>query len=137
PHRASPALDTRSHPPLPFVREAEALPLEAKGTLPWVELFRMERWHEAARALDGEHPNVLSRPEVRYARAAAAERLGDSRRVVELLKNLESQLPLLADTIREKRARADRKSTRLNSSHVKISYAVFCLKKKNRYSRLA
>src|SRR5690606_41050410 len=25
----------------------------------------------------------------------------------------------------------DRKSTRLNSSHVKISYTVFCLKKKN------
>src|SRR5690606_41869609 len=28
----------------------------------------------------------------------------------------------------------DRKSTRLNSSHVKISYAVFCLKKKNHSS---
>src|SRR2546427_997534 len=28
--------------------------------------------------------------------------------------------------------RADRKSTRLNSSHSQISYAVFCLKKKNR-----
>src|SRR5699024_11876591 len=28
-------------------------------------------------------------------------------------------------------ARRDRKSTRLNSSHVSISYAVFCLKKKN------
>src|SRR5690625_5530412 len=27
----------------------------------------------------------------------------------------------------------DRKSTRLNSSHVAISYAVFCLKKKTRY----
>src|SRR5690606_40913031 len=27
--------------------------------------------------------------------------------------------------------RQDRKSTRLNSSHVKISYAVFCLKKKS------
>src|SRR5690625_6462908 len=27
---------------------------------------------------------------------------------------------------------ADRKSTRLNSSHVAISYAVFCLKKKTR-----
>src|SRR5690625_6382117 len=27
--------------------------------------------------------------------------------------------------------RQDRKSTRLNSSHVAISYAVFCLKKKN------
>src|SRR5690606_40316520 len=31
-----------------------------------------------------------------------------------------------------KRGRADRKSTRLNSSHVKISYAVFCLKKKKK-----
>src|SRR5204862_8077474 len=29
-------------------------------------------------------------------------------------------------------AMADRKSTRLNSSHVEISYAVFCLKKKNK-----
>src|SRR5690606_39443019 len=28
-------------------------------------------------------------------------------------------------------AQRDRKSTRLNSSHVKISYAVFCLKKKS------
>src|SRR5450631_3336854 len=28
--------------------------------------------------------------------------------------------------------REDRKSTRLNSSHMSISYAVFCLKKKNR-----
>src|SRR5438477_3669442 len=27
----------------------------------------------------------------------------------------------------------DRKSTRLNSSHMSISYAVFCLKKKNTY----
>src|SRR5690554_7776013 len=29
----------------------------------------------------------------------------------------------------------DRKSTRLNSSHVRISYAVFCLKKKNNHTR--
>src|SRR5256885_11090286 len=30
-----------------------------------------------------------------------------------------------------RRDREDRKSTRLNSSHLVISYAVFCLKKKN------
>src|SRR2546427_5982567 len=30
----------------------------------------------------------------------------------------------------------DRKSTRLNSSHSQISYAVFCLKKKKKYSVL-
>src|SRR3989442_7125008 len=29
---------------------------------------------------------------------------------------------------------ADRKSTRLNSSHVRISYAVFCLKKKKKHA---
>src|SRR3989442_10493052 len=32
-------------------------------------------------------------------------------------------------------AASDRKSTRLNSSHVRISYAVFCLKKKKKRSR--
>src|SRR3989442_8632216 len=31
-------------------------------------------------------------------------------------------------------SRGDRKSTRLNSSHVRISYAVFCLKKKKKKS---
>src|SRR5437868_12515464 len=31
----------------------------------------------------------------------------------------------------ERLGERDRKSTRLNSSHVSISYAVFCLKKKN------
>src|SRR2546426_8837184 len=30
--------------------------------------------------------------------------------------------------------RQDRKSTRLNSSHLVISYAVFCLKKKKKYT---
>src|SRR3712207_8375089 len=33
-------------------------------------------------------------------------------------------------------ARVDRKSTRLNSSHANISYAVFCLKKNNRHSHI-
>src|SRR5438270_7891804 len=32
---------------------------------------------------------------------------------------------------RARRGASDRKSTRLNSSHSQISYAVFCLKKKN------
>src|SRR5690554_7504146 len=37
-----------------------------------------------------------------------------------------------ADAWRTAISRVDRKSTRLNSSHVRISYAVFCLKKKNK-----
>src|SRR5437899_1284402 len=35
------------------------------------------------------------------------------------------------------REEVDRKSTRLNSSHLGISYAVFCLKKKNKIPRLS
>ena len=38
---------------------------------------------------------------------------------------------LTGDILRSE-AEADRKSTRLNSSHVVISYAVFCLKKKKK-----
>src|SRR5699024_676701 len=42
-----------------------------------------------------------------------------------ILPRFTSQLVTFFENIR------DRKSTRLNSSHVSISYAVFCLKKKN------
>src|SRR2546430_8879475 len=41
-----------------------------------------------------------------------------------LLRSVESELDGLQRPV-------DRKSTRLNSSHSQISYAVFCLKKKN------
>src|SRR5205807_10639736 len=41
------------------------------------------------------------------------------------------------DKVRRTLRIADRKSTRLNSSHLVISYAVFCLKKKNRKQTLA
>src|SRR3989442_9855631 len=37
-----------------------------------------------------------------------------------------------ADLVSYRYQALDRKSTRLNSSHVRISYAVFCLKKKKR-----
>src|SRR3712207_7504799 len=38
----------------------------------------------------------------------------------------------LAHALQGEQARVDRKSTRLNSSHANISYAVFCLKKKKK-----
>src|SRR3712207_7041171 len=49
-------------------------------------------------------------------------RLGRTRRP-QALNRLGPAFPLLGEGI-------DRKSTRLNSSHANISYAVFCLKKK-------
>src|SRR5690606_41824165 len=47
-------------------------------------------------------------------------------RAERVLRVREAQMRALQDDLR---ALKDRKSTRLNSSHVKMSYAVFCLKK--------
>src|SRR3712207_8180932 len=69
---------------------------------------------------------------VRGRRAVVGEVLGrrdDSR----CLETFDRRRPHLGDELRvfPERPRAeDRKSTRLNSSHANISYAVFCLKKK-------
>src|SRR2546430_5181853 len=45
-----------------------------------------------------------------------------------------SQTQAFSDSVRKLHDR-DRKSTRLNSSHSQISYAVFCLKKKKNYNK--
>src|SRR5699024_3383600 len=47
----------------------------------------------------------------------------------EIEPTLRSEITQAKKTLED--AKRDRKSTRLNSSHVSISYAVFCLKKKN------
>src|SRR4051812_49545220 len=49
-----------------------------------------------------------------------------SRQLKELRHDLAAALATLPPTL------LDRKSTRLNSSHMSISYAVFCLKKKKK-----
>src|SRR5437899_6444913 len=56
------------------------------------------------------------------ARATADRRAADRR-----------QLALMGAAIWTGPERRDRKSTRLNSSHLGISYAVFCLKKKKNF----
>src|SRR3712207_8459026 len=66
------------------------------------------------------------------------------RRGVQLKRNAGPNLGLPHDTMAEAFVRlypqvtgVDRKSTRLNSSHANISYAVFCLKKKKYIYSLA
>src|SRR5690606_41845977 len=53
-------------------------------------------------------------------------------RLMLLLALLQAKLGLCFGLCGFESPESDRKSTRLNSSHVKISYAVFCLKKKIR-----
>src|SRR4051794_41704465 len=52
----------------------------------------------------------------------------------DVVRLLLSKLPVVPRY--RQRVREDRKSTRLNSSHPSISYAVFCLKKKNRPAKV-
>src|SRR5690606_5062115 len=77
---------------------------------------------------------------VRIGRNESFEILFDDNEYKELFGSTSSKDPLkfvdtkkYSDRLKEAKdkTKLDRKSTRLNSSHVKISYAVFCLKKKN------
>src|SRR5258705_5203293 len=71
---------------------------------------------------------TLFRSRVNHRHLAIDEvRVGDGPGVVVLTRRTLHRLVLVHEVDPE----LDRKSTRLNSSHLGISYAVFCLKKKN------
>src|SRR2546430_2920923 len=65
-------------------------------------------------------------------------RVQDNLRVwkTDKLRRISEKLPF-SDVIQSSPTRQDRKSTRLNSSHSQISYAVFCLKKKKEHRHFA
>src|SRR2546427_7988663 len=75
-------------------------------------------------AIEGSHRRDAEQGESAHARASAdGTGISRSRSECDMLLNV---LALLQE--------GDRKSTRLNSSHSQISYAVFCLKKKKENS---
>src|SRR5690349_23125473 len=78
----------------------------------------------------GDRRDLHSYP-TRRSSDLALEPTGDEGRLAE--RTLDVLSAVLAPVSRDDLTASleDRKSTRLNSSHVEISYAVFCLKKKN------
>src|SRR5690606_42130906 len=84
---------------------------------------------------DGDHRHLHSFPTRRSSDLLKKAAANGARRVIVGRGGLLST-PAASHLIRLHKTdgglilSADRKSTRLNSSHVKISYAVFCLKKK-------
>src|SRR3712207_8835057 len=91
---------------------------------PYTTLFRSDLHVAAARLR-----RAAGQADRAQRRVAAAREALDQPRA---LPHLDGHVGRLAEQERdaERRAAADRKSTRLNSSHANISYAVFCLKKK-------
>src|SRR5438876_8349918 len=55
------------------------------------------------------------------------------KRPADKRRNVEWEEPVIAQPPQIRIVEGDRKSTRLNSSHPSISYAVFCLKKKKKH----
>src|SRR2546426_8478348 len=76
-------------------------------------------------------PRKDPRPEAAKKRGRSTRTISGSR--VILFGRIRELALYRAEVLRDReRASSDRKSTRLNSSHLVISYAVFCLKKKKR-----
>src|SRR5690349_14335272 len=93
----------------------------------------MDDWYDATGALQGTtspHPvgvlwtSVTTAPDVTIAEGLGVAYLAHSEPVVGSTLTFATRSFTAPGT--------DRKSTRLNSSHVEISYAVFCLKKKKK-----
>src|SRR5437773_9679493 len=68
-------------------------------------------------------------------RSHRAGSTGDNRAEVQVRSGLAQDAAQQMEDGRRDRVGRDRKSTRLNSSHITISYAVFCLKKKKKNTR--
>src|SRR5260363_185228 len=66
--------------------------------------------------------------------ASLANAMSEARRITDAICHALSDVARAGAVFRTTGNVADRKSTRLNSSHQIISYAVFCLKKKNNAS---
>src|SRR3712207_6867838 len=85
---------------------------------PYTTLFRSEAVGSLEGGGDGRHPRPFGRP------------AGDAQRGPADLA--QARPHALGRARRDRAEDLDRKSTRLNSSHANISYAVFCLKKKQK-----
>src|SRR5207302_6095487 len=91
---------------------------------------RRAAFHRLSRASKGRDA-ATPRRTPRRCRVESMHDSGSCRRAVAIRRERPERkvgaVPVIAEV-----EHADRKSTRLNSSHVKISYAVFCLKKKKK-----
>src|SRR2546426_12599830 len=102
---------------MPVVQPAELWQESGRWTEYGPELLRIKDRHERDFVAGPTHEEVIT---------------DIARRELQSYRQLPVNFYQIQTKFRDEvRPRLDRKSTRLNSSHLVISYAVFCLKKKN------
>src|SRR3712207_8364979 len=76
---------------------------------------------------------TLNKQQENYKNGGKFIKDSDLRKEITLMKKTDEYkwLSEVSNNVAKQAVKEDRKSTRLNSSHANISYAVFCLKKKN------
>src|SRR6266496_5344786 len=89
---------------------------------------RMRRVNEAVRQVLSEAVGELKDPRIGFVTVTGVETSPDLRHARVFVSVLGSEKKQQQSLVGLEAAHGDRKSTRLNSSHVEISYAVFCLK---------
>src|SRR5437879_13204940 len=89
--------------------------------------FELSAHHQDLHSFPTRRSSDLILARSRFANGIPSER--KSTATSRLIRSIQTS------STAEKARRRDRKSTRLNSSHRCISYAVFCLKKKNNNKR--
>src|SRR5207244_10589821 len=99
-------------------------PLPPPTPFPYTTLFRSSEAARRGRARQGRSKPLAALREPAARGPVAPQRVSQEQR----------QLGISRDGAPQRRPKVDRKSTRLNSSHQIISYAVFCLKKKNTHT---
>src|SRR5690606_41988022 len=110
------------HAPTTTSRLFNTIPRPRKSTLfPYTTLFRSK---------EGANPDKIMQALTEYE--LVPEAWGGETIFVNISAKQRTNLEELLEMI----LLVDRKSTRLNSSHVKISYAVFCLKKKKKIDEI-
>src|SRR3712207_7171305 len=87
---------------------------------PYTTLFRSLEWH------------LLTNPKATWLKVYEKRLMKEYKKTYDLV---DAYVVLCEGYKSELEKKLDRKSTRLNSSHANISYAVFCLKKK-KYNEL-